>query len=85
MAEFVWFPNMIREMHFVTRNCPACTSTGKNLSSPRDQENSARRAPVSRALEKIELDFWRPLSNNPSSQLYVLPVPFCLMCSRPNL
>ena len=70
MAEFVWFPNMVREIHFVTRSCPACTSTEKNLSSPCARDNSATRTPVS--LEELELDFWGPLSNNPSSQLYVL-------------
>ena len=71
MAAFVWFPNIIREIHFVTRGCPACTSTGKNLSTPCSQTNSAPRASVSRPLEELELDFWGPLSNNPSSQLYV--------------
>ena len=57
MAEFVWSPNMIREIHFVTGSCPACTSTGKNLSTPCSRANSAPRAPVSRPFEELELDF----------------------------
>ena len=39
---------MIREIHFVTRGCPACTSTGKNLSTPCSQANTAP-APLSPA------------------------------------
>ncbi len=31
MAEFIWFPHMVRSLQSMARTCPSCTATGKNL------------------------------------------------------
>ncbi len=63
---------MVREIQCKARNCPACTSTGKNLTVVRPHADIYPRDPVLAPNDEIELDFWGTMAANSSSQLYVL-------------
>ncbi len=75
MAEFVWFPHMVREIQCKARQCPGNTDSGKNLNIVRPHASHAStgpQEPVNAPNDELELDFWGPMASNPSSHMYVL-------------
>ncbi len=58
LAEFIWFPHMVRAIHSMARTCPSCTATGENLVVVSSKAATAPREPVDASGQQLELDFW---------------------------
>ena len=91
MAEFIWFPHMVRSIHSMTRACSSCTATGRNLTFVSAKAHTVPREPVTAPGDELDLDFWGPITSNPSSHMYVLVAvdrysrfPFALCTSSPT-
>ena len=83
--------HIVREIECKARNCPACISTGKNLTVVRSHADTGRREPALAPNDEIELEFWGPLAANASSQMYILVAidryscfPFAMCTSGPT-
>ncbi len=83
--------NMYKTIQATAKQCFQCTSTGKNLACPSYLTNSSPRAPATRVLDELEMDFLGPIYANPPSSQYVLVTvdrfsrfPFAMCCSSPS-
>ncbi len=90
-CEHVWFPNMYKTIQATAKQCFQCTSIGKNLACPSHLTGPSPRAPATRVLDELELDFLGPIYANPPSSQYVLVAvdrfsrfPFAMCCSSPS-
>ena len=71
LAQFVWYPQIHRDIVALAQRCKQCTRSGKNLKPIIPKNKHVELQQLSEPNEEVQKDFAGPITNN-NRDIYIL-------------